>query len=162
MTIPTLRRTALLTCGALSLLPLAACTDNSPSDSASDAAGAVMVDASDSGCEVSADEAPSGTLRFSVTNTGSQVTEFYLLAEDGLRIVGEVENIAPGLSRDLVLVATPGEYLTACKPGMAGDGLQATFTVTDSGADLTPSGDDAELVEEAEALYAAYVRDQTE
>ena len=31
-----------------------------------------------------------------MTNDGSQVTEFYLLGEDGLRIVGEVENIGPG------------------------------------------------------------------
>ncbi len=147
---------------ALALLPLSACTDNSPSDTATGAAGALTVAASDSACEVSAGEAPSGTLRFTVTNSGDQVTEFYLLAEDGLRIVGEVENIAPGLSRDLVLAAPPGEYVTACKPGMVGDGLRADFTVTDSGADLSPSGDDEELVEAAATLYAAYVKDQTE
>ncbi len=147
---------------ALALLPLSACTDNSPSDAATGAAGALTVAASDSACEVSAGEAPSGTLRFTVTNSGDQVTEFYLLAEDGLRIVGEVENIAPGLSRDLVLAAPPGEYVTACKPGMVGDGLRADFTVTDSGADLSPSGDDEELVDEAATLYAAYVKDQTE
>ena len=45
-----------------------------------------------------------------------QVTEFYLLGEDGLRIVGEVENIGPGLARDLVVRAAPGKYFTACKP----------------------------------------------
>ena len=32
---------------------------------------------------------------------GTQVTEFYLMADDGLRIIGEVENIAPGASRTL-------------------------------------------------------------
>ena len=36
------------------------------------------------------------TCAFEVTNKGSKVTEFYLLAADGLRIVGEVENIGPG------------------------------------------------------------------
>ena len=45
------------------------------------------------------------TLTFDVTNTGAKVTEFYLLGEDGLRIVGEVENIGPGLTRDLVVNA---------------------------------------------------------
>jgi len=90
------------------------------------------------------------------------VTEFYLLAEDGLRILGEVENIAPGLSRDLVVAAPPGEYFTACKPGMVGDGIQAAFTVTDSGVDLAPTGDEALLVTQASDAYAAYVRDQTE
>ena len=51
---------------------------------------------------------PSGRLVFKVKNTGSKVTEFYLYAEDGLRIVGEVENIGPGLSRALVVNADAG------------------------------------------------------
>jgi iron uptake system component EfeO len=71
---------------------------------------------------------------FEVTNDGPEVTEFYLLADDGLRIIGEVENIGPGLTRTLVVQAGPGSYVTACKPGMVGDGIRGTFTVTDSGA----------------------------
>ena len=58
-----------------------------------------------------------------MTNAGDRVTEFYLLADDGLRIVGEAENIAPGASRTLTVVAQPGEYFTLCKPGMIGDGV---------------------------------------
>ena len=143
---------------ALALVLLAGCTDNS--EAGGD--GALAVDATDSSCEVSRTEATSGTLRFAVTNTGQEVTEFYLLAEDGLRILGEVENIAPGLSRDLVVAAPPGEYFTACKPGMVGDGIRTAFTVTDSGVDLAPTGDEALLVEQASDTYAAYVRDQTE
>lgn len=50
-------------------------------------------------CAVSASTAKSGTLTFDVKNDTDQVSEFYLLAEDGLRIVGEVENIAPVASR---------------------------------------------------------------
>ena len=111
---------------------------------------------------MSAATAPSGNLRFSVTNTGSKVNEFYLLAEDGLRIVGEVENIGPGLTRDLVLQAAPGKYFTACKPGMVGDGIRAEFTVSDSGETLAPNEDEKELVAQANTLYAAYVRDQTD
>ena len=90
------------------------------------------------------------------------MTEFYLLAEDGLRIIGEIENIGPGLSRDLVLRAGPGSYFTACKPGMVGDGIRAQFAVSDSGEDQAPSGNDAELVEQANQGYQAYVKDQTE
>ena len=62
----------------------------------------------------------SGTVAFDVTNTGSKVTEFYLMAEDGLRIIGEVENIAPGASRTLTATVQPGSYVTLCKPGMIG------------------------------------------
>ena len=90
------------------------------------------------------------------------MTEFYLLGEDGLRIIGEVENIGPGLSRDLVLTAGPGSYFTACKPGMVGDGIRAPFSISDSGEDLTPQGDDKALVDAANVAYTAYVKDQTE
>jgi len=155
---------ALASASALLLAPLlAGCTDNAPA-AAGGAAGdarALTVQATDDGCQVSADTAPSGNLTFSVTNGGSLVTEFYLLAADGLRIVGEVENIGPGLSRDLVLGAPAGSYFTACKPGMVGDGIRAPFAVSDSGEDLAPTGDDKELVDQANTSYAAYVEDQT-
>ncbi|MBL8932034.1 MAG: EfeM/EfeO family lipoprotein [Kineosporiaceae bacterium] len=144
---------------------LTACTDN-PTGSAGAAGGSgsgpLSVISTDDACQVSATRAPSGTLSFAVRNEGSKVTEFYLLAQDKLRIVGEVENIGPGLSRDLVLTAPPGTYYTACKPGMTGPGIQAEFTVTDSGAVLEASGADADLVAQANTLYAAYVKDQTE
>lgn len=150
---------------AILALTLTACTDNSEttSDGASTGdSGAIAVSATDDACELSAAETGSGTLTFNVTNDGSQVTEFYLLGEDQLRIIGEVENIGPGLSRDLVMQAPAGDYFTACKPGMVGDGIQAAFTVTDSGAEMAASGDSAELVAQADEQYGAYVRDQTE
>jgi len=153
------------TCALLALPLLAACTDNAKpaTDAADNGDGrAVTVSASDTACTVSAATAPSGNLRFSVTNAGTKVNEFYLLAADGMRIIGEVENIGPGLSRDLVVTAAPGRYLTACKPGAVGDGIRAPFTVSDSGADLTPTGSDQALVSRANTLYAAYVKDQTE
>ena len=141
---------------AVSLLLATACTDN--------AAGSrtLTVNASDTECQDSSVEAPSGTLTFRVTNDGSLVNEFYLLGEDGLRIVAEVENIGPGLTRDLVLSAPAGRYFTACKPGMVGEGTRGDFTVTDSGEDVGPKGEDADLVAEADRQYASYVRDQVD
>ncbi|HET9648271.1 MAG TPA: iron uptake system protein EfeO [Microlunatus sp.] len=158
---------ALLGVGALALVPLlSACTDNTVAPTGATSGDpdprVLTVTASDTECALSAVTAPSGTLRFTVTNTGSMVNEFYLLGEDGLRIAGEVENIGPGLSRDLVLVVPAGTYVTACKPGMAGDGIRGRFTVTDSGQELAPSGGDQELVDQATRNYAAYVRDQAE
>ncbi|MBH0131251.1 iron uptake system protein EfeO [Salinibacterium sp. NK8237] len=134
-----------------------------PNNTDATAGGTITVDSSATDCVVSATEAPSGNLVFSVTNSGDQVTEFYLLADDGLRIVGEVENIGPGISRDLVVLAQPGDYFTVCKPGMIGEGVgTAAFTVTDSGADLSFSGDTAEQVAAANANYKSYVKDQIE
>jgi len=156
-------RTSWSAAAAVALLPLlAACVPNDPAGGAasSDAPGALTVSSTADACEVSADSAPSGTLTFSVTNDGSDVTEFYLLADDGLRIVSEIENIGPGISRDLVVQAAPGDYYTACKPGMVGDGIRAAFTVTDSGQEVGPTGDTADQLAAAEAAYVAYVKDQ--
>ncbi len=149
---------------AATAFALVGCTSNASTgaEDASAAPGALSVTSTDDACRLSAVEAPSGSLRFTVANEGSKVTEFYLLAEDKLRIVGEVENIGPGLTRDLVLKAAPGTYYTACKPGMKGAGIQAVFNIADSGADLTPVGADADLVAQANTLYGAYVKDQTE
>ncbi|WP_337003472.1 MULTISPECIES: iron uptake system protein EfeO [unclassified Microbacterium] len=123
------------------------------------AAGAFDVASSDSDCAVSAATAKSGTLTFNVKNDTQQVTEFYLLAEDGLRIVGEVENIAPAASRTLTVVAQPGDYFTLCKPGMLGEGVgKAAFTVT--GDRVAVDGPDAEQKQKAVDLYAAFVKDQ--
>lgn len=98
-----------LTAGAL--VALAGCTSNETT-----ADNAIAVTSSDTACEVSSGQAPSGTLTFNVTNAGAQVTEFYLLAEDGLRILGEVENIGPGLRRDLVLAVPPENISPRANP----------------------------------------------
>lgn len=149
----------------LALVPLAAlavgCTENV--DPAEGDARALTVAATDDGCDVSAADAPAGTLTFDVTNDGDEVTEFYLLADDGLRIVGEVENIAPGTSRALTVSAAEGDYVAACKPGMVGDGIRSDFTVTASDDDQPAvSASEQELVDAAQANYAAYVEDQVD
>ncbi|WP_426594635.1 iron uptake system protein EfeO [Cellulomonas sp. McL0617] len=157
-------RRPVLTAAALAalVLPLAAgCVSNDTAGaSASASAGAITVTSTADACDVSAATAPSGNVQFSVTNAGNDVTEFYLLSDDGLRVVSEVENIGPGLSRDLVVQVKPGTYFTACKPGMVGDGIRSPFTVTDSGAQVGPTGDTADQLTAASAQYLAYVKDQ--
>ncbi|MBC7589927.1 MAG: hypothetical protein H7226_02635 [Salinibacterium sp.] len=37
-----------------------------------------------------------GAVSFSITNSGTDLNEFYILADDKLRIVGEKENVIPG------------------------------------------------------------------
>ena len=146
---------------ALTLPAAVACTDNT-SASGSSGEGVLTVSSTNEECDVSAGSAPSGNLVFKVKNQGDQVTEFYLYAADGLRIVGEVENIGPGLTRDLVLRAAPGDYFTACKPGMVGKGIREPFTVSDSGKEITVSADEQTLLDTANQQYASYVKDQTE
>ena len=64
-----------------------------------------------------------------ITNAGTKVTEFYVYGS-GQRVLAEAENISPGLQRRLeVRFDEPGTYQTACKPGMAGDGIRGDFVV---------------------------------
>lgn len=144
---------------AVCALSLSACTSNAKSDSKD---GKLSVAANDSSCKVSAESAPSGNVVFSVKNEGSKVTEFYLLGEGKLRIVGEVENIAPGLTRELVVRAPAGKYFTACKPGIVGKGIMNAFTVTDSGKSMELTGEDKTLTDQADKQYQTYVKDQAD
>ena len=116
----------------LATFAVAGCsTKESGTPDSGKAAGAqVTVNATDSECALSASEGGIGSTTFVVTNNGSKVTELYVFDKDD-RVLGEVENISPGLQRQLaVQFSEPGPYRLACKPGMVGDGINADFTVT--------------------------------
>jgi iron uptake system component EfeO len=146
---------------ALALPTLAACTDNTTTAGKADAR-TINVTSTDDACTLSTDHAPSGHLVYKVENQGDKVTEFYLYGEDGRRIVGEVENVGPGLSRELVINVPAGRYVPTCKPGMVGRGIRSDFTVTDSGEESAVSQTTQEQIATANAQYESYVRDQTE
>ncbi|MEV4281399.1 iron uptake system protein EfeO [Actinoplanes xinjiangensis] len=149
-----MRRTPLAVATAASLLLTGCADDAATTPSAGD--GKITVAASDTACQVAKAEVAAGTVTFTVANKGAKVTEFYVYAT-GDRVMGEVENIAPGLSRELIVELAAGRYETACKPGMIGKGIRNGFTVTGSSAPLT---EDAKLAQ-ATADYQRYVKSQT-
>ncbi len=154
-----MRTTRILALAAVGVLggALTACSGGKADDTAAGAAGGpITVKASDTTCEVARNTIDAGTSVFSITNGGNKVTEFYVYAP-GDRVMGEVENIAPGLSRELHVELPAGSYETACKPGMIGKGIRSALTVSGSAAPLT---DDAKLAE-ATASYSRYVKSQT-
>jgi iron uptake system component EfeO len=140
---------------ALAVTGLTACGDDD-SGGAAPKDGKIAVTASDTECKVGRTEADAGTLTFTITNKGSKVTEFYVYAS-GDRVMSEVENIVPGISRDLIVELPAGTYETACKPGMVGKGIRGAFKVSGSATPLTA---DAKLAE-ATASYQRYVKSQT-
>jgi iron uptake system component EfeO len=85
------------------------------------------------------------------------VTEFYVYAE-GDRIMQEVENIGPGLTREMRVELPAGQYEGACKPGMVGDGIRTPITVTGEAA---VSLSDQEELQAAEQSYQRYVQSQS-
>lgn len=134
---------------------LTACAKDAPA-AKDDGTGPVSVKATDSGCDLSRRDVKSGTSTFSVSNGGSKITEFYVYAE-GDRVMGEVENIGPGLKRDLIVELPTGKYQAVCKPGMVGDGIRGDLTVTgDAPAQVDT---DAELLQ-ATSSYQRYVNSQ--
>lgn len=146
----------LVVVAGVAALSLSACVKNSDP---ADADQSITVSSTADACDVSTAEATSGTLNFQVKNDGDKVTEFYVLAQDGLRIIGEVENIAPGTTRDLTVQAQPGTYQTECKPGMVGEGVgNATFTVTGDAVKVDES--EQEAMDAAVSSYTAYTKDQ--
>jgi iron uptake system component EfeO len=150
-----MRRIVLL--AAAGSLVLAGCSGNDGDSATAAAGGPISVAASDTACEVARATSDAGTSVFAVTNKGNKVTEFYVYAP-GDRVMGEVENIAPGLSRELHVELPAGSYETACKPGMIGKGIRSAFTVSGSSAPLT---EDAALAA-ATASYSRYVKSQTD
>jgi len=144
---------------SLGLLAAACSSADSPTTASSGQAkpGKIAVAASDTDCKVASTQLPAGTSTFTITNGGSKVTEFYVYAA-GDRVMGEVENIVPGLTRDVIVELPAGTYETACKPGMIGNGIRNPLTVTGEHKPLT---DDAKLAD-ATASYKRYVQTQSE
>jgi iron uptake system component EfeO len=152
-------RTRILALVAIAALGgTAACGSDDKSGGASgDAAtGPITVKATDTTCEIGRNAIDAGTHVFAVTNSGAKVTEFYVYAA-GDRVMGEVENITPGLSRELRVELPAGTYQATCKPGMVGQGIRNALTVSGSAAALT---EDAALAD-ATANYSRYINSQS-
>jgi iron uptake system component EfeO len=145
---------AIAAAGALAA-GLTACSDDK-GPAGTDAGGPIAVSATDTACEVARTDVAAGTVVFKVQNKGSKVTEFYVYAA-GDRVMGEVENIAPGLARELHVELPAGTYETACKPGMIGKGLRGALKVSGSAPALA---EDAKLAQ-ATVSYQRYVKSQT-
>jgi iron uptake system component EfeO len=156
MSKPARKRLALIGLTGLTALTLAACGGDSSSGDSNAAADDIAVAAADDSCKVASSELAAGVHQFTVTNSGSKVTEFYVYA-DGDRVMGEVENIAPGVARELRVELPAGDYETACKPGMIGDGIRSALTVTGE----APTLSEDETLAQAGTDYQRYVQSQT-
>jgi len=139
----------------LTAFGLTGCGKGEPASTGTD--GPIAVTASDSACEIARSESPAGTVTFKISNTGSKVNEFYIYAS-GDRVMGEKENILPGVPVELHVELPAGTYEAACKPGMVGDGIRSKFTVTGSAAPLTAD----QKLADATDNYQRYVKSQTD
>lgn len=114
----------------------------------------VAIAFTDDGCAPKPASADAGALTFKVSNDhASRVSETELL-QNG-RIIGERENLSPGLSGTFTLKLQPGRYVVNC-PNAKAD--RADFTVTgktsNEAADVTTT--------QAVAAYKAFVVNQVD
>ncbi|WP_323148089.1 iron uptake system protein EfeO [Pseudomonas oryzihabitans] len=74
--------------------------------------GEVRVEILANRCEPNALEVPAGPARFRIVNRSDRAVEWEIL--DGVLVVEERENIAPGLSQIINATLSPGDYAITC------------------------------------------------
>jgi iron uptake system component EfeO len=115
------------------------------------AAKDVKVEINDDGCPAKL-TVKAGPNTFKVSNSGSgDVSEFEILSGD--RIIGEVENVAPGLRKEFSLTLKAGNYTTYCPGGSRDKGKLVVKGTADT--KLTAAG------KAAVDQYRAYLQAQT-
>jgi iron uptake system component EfeO len=88
----------------------------------------VAVSISDAGCGPQVLSIPAGPTTFIVTNKGSGSVLEYEIEQSG-RIIGEVEDVVPGIDRTFTLSLKPGAYTLSCPGGTSA--ATGTLTVTE-------------------------------
>jgi len=117
---------------------------------AADEAVTVIVTAS--ACEPSQIEVPAGRVPFRVVNRSDRVLEWEIL--DGVMVVEERENIAPGLSQRLTARLAPGEYAITC--GLLSN-PRGRLVVRPAGTGSAPAGPDLRELIGPMAEYQVYL-----
>ena len=115
--------------------------------------GSVNIAVNDAACEPMALTVPSGQTVFNIQNNSGRKLEWEIL--QGVMVVDERENIAPGLADKMTVTLLPGEYEMTC--GLLTN-PRGKLTVTDSGFKATASQADMAKLEQPLAEYKAYVQ----
>jgi iron uptake system component EfeO len=116
----------------------------------------VNINLTPSGCTPKPAKVSTGQISFNVANKNAgAVSEAELRTKDLSHILGEQENLTPGLSGGFALVVQPGHYVINC-PGAARQ--HAPFTVT--GRAKVVSAQSKSLLAAAASGYSTYVNQQ--
>jgi iron uptake system component EfeO len=149
-----MRRTT-IPAAAVVALALAGCGSSTKTGSGD--GNRVQVKLTDAGCPAKLEQ-PAGPTTFEVTNDGADaVSEFEIL--DGGRVLGEVENLTPGLSGTFSLTLKPGTFTTACPGGKTTAEGDLIVTGGDTGVATTTPEQNA-AGRQAVTTYREYVEEE--
>lgn len=144
---------AIVTAGALAL---AACGSSATSDSKSSHIKVTLTASGD--CSYSTTSVPAGPITFDVSNAGATgLSEFEVMT--GERIIGERENVVPGLPAGTFTLTLDGGSYTLYCPGATTE--KTTLTVTGKAA-AKAAGTTADLLAQGAAEYQTYVQTQVD
>jgi iron uptake system component EfeO len=108
-------RTTIVAAAAVLALAVSGCGSSSKT-AADSAVKRVEIKLTDAGCDPARIEVAAGRTEFEITNDGAdKVTEFEVL--DGDKVLGEKENLTPGLSGDFTVTLKAGTFRTLCPNG---------------------------------------------
>jgi iron uptake system component EfeO len=117
----------------------------------------VSVSLTPQGCAAKPAKVATGDVLFNVTNkNASAVTEAELRTSNGSKILGEQENLTPGLSGGFELTLAPGSYELNC-PGASQEHWKFTVTGKSTGASWQSNPQLASAVKG----YTTYIDQQT-
>ena len=161
------RRCGVMVAAAAAALALVAtgCSSSSSDPSSSGSAGtadsgkssAVTVNLTSQGCQPTPARIPAGPVDFTVANKDAgSVSEAELRTGDLSKILGEQENLTPGLSGGFSLTLQPGSYTINC-PGAS----QSHWTLTVTGKATGPSWQGNPQLASAVKNYSSYVTQNT-
>jgi len=140
---------------SLAAASLSACAKSDPKSGGAAGSGAttVTVEITDAGCKPTPDSVTAGSVTFKVTNKNSgKVTEAELKRGD--IIIGEKENLTPGLSGSFSLKLKAGKYAMVC-PNASQDSWD--FTVTGGSGDGSLPAAVTAALDQSTAGYQQYV-----
>jgi iron uptake system component EfeO len=143
---------------------LAACGSSAGGSGSASGSGAggdqtatVSIDLTPQGCVPKPAKISAGQVQFNVTNKNADaVSEAELRTNDLAKILGEQENLTPGLSGGFALTIQPGSYKISC-PGAA----QPHATLTVSGKTTSASWQSSPQLSAAVQGYTSYINDNT-
>lgn len=152
-------RTLALAAAAAATLGLAACGGDDDGGAGAGSGTTLKVELTDAGCTPTTLKAPAGKVVVEASNSGtSKTTEVELKNADGI-ILGERENLTPGLSGDFSLKLDPGEYVVYC--AVPGDTERKPGKLVVTGAAAKKGPTDPALTK-AVRQYNAYVQAQSD
>ena len=139
---------------------LAGCSGSHPSapaGAASDTSATVTISLTAQGCQPEPASSAAGPVDFTVVNKdASAVSEAELRTSDLSKILGEQENLTPGLSGGFSLTLQPGKYVISC-PGAS----QQHWTFTVTGKATEASWQSSPQLAAAVSNYSAYIDQNT-